>query len=140
MTAGTAINLILAARKTELAMTCVPPAPQPSYPFGDLVPLGLLAYSLQSMKQLSPQISAAVALAGRHLEEHRVGDLWPFHHGRLPTATDSALILLGQENAHRIDALSTLLTVPAAICRSSPIRPEMRSTCAKTNRKALAPS
>ncbi len=105
MTVGTAVNLILAARKAELAMTCVPPAPQPSYPFGDLVPLGILAYSLQSMEQLSPQIGAAVALAGRHLEEHRIEDLWPFHHGRLPTATDSALILLGQENAHRIDAL-----------------------------------
>jgi len=44
-------------------------------------------------------------LADRFLVSHRVGNLWPFHHGRLPTATDSALVLLSQKNAQAIESL-----------------------------------
>lgn len=102
---ATAIGLALAARRAELAMTCLPPAPQPSYPFGDLVPLGLLAHALRGVAGHAPAAEAAAILARRHLERHRVGDLWPFHRGRLPTATDSALILLGRDDAGAIDAL-----------------------------------
>ncbi len=105
MAIATAINLVLAARRSELAMTCIPPAPQPSYPFGDLVPLGILTYALRSVAKPAPAIEAAVILSDRYLERYRVGDFWPFHRGRLPTATDSALILLGQNDANVIDAL-----------------------------------
>ena len=102
---ATAINLLLAARRSELAMTCIPPAPQPSYPRGDLVPLGILAYALRSLAKPAPAIEAAVTLADRYLERCQVEGLWPFHHGRLPTATDSALILLGRDDAKIIQAL-----------------------------------
>lgn len=102
---ATAIGLVLAARRSELAMTCIPPAPQPSYAFGDLVPLGILTYALRSISTPLPAVEAAIVLSSRYLDRHRIGDFWPFHHGRLPTATDSALILLGQKDAQRIDAL-----------------------------------
>jgi hypothetical protein len=102
---ATAVGLALAARRSEMAMTCIPPAPQPSYAFGDLVPLGILAYALRSVARRAPAAEAAAILAARHLESHRVGDFWPFHRGRLPTATDSALILLGQDDAGGVDAL-----------------------------------
>jgi hypothetical protein len=102
---ATAVGLVLAARKNELAMTCVPPAPQPSYPFGDLVPLGMLAYALRRMAKRDPAAEAAAILTRRYLERHRAGDLWPFHRGRLPTATDSALILLGRDDEGAIEAL-----------------------------------
>jgi hypothetical protein len=100
---ATAVSLVLAARKSELAMTCIPPAPQPSYVFGDLVPLGLLTNALRGFPV--PPIEAAVTLSERYLQTHRVGEFWPFHHGRLPTATDSSLILLGQNDARGVDAL-----------------------------------
>jgi hypothetical protein len=50
-------------------------------------------------------VKAASVLADRFLSGHRVGNLWPFHHGGLPTATDSALVLLGRKNAQAIEAL-----------------------------------
>jgi hypothetical protein len=105
MAIATGVNLLLAARRSELAMTCIPPAPQPSYAFGDLVPLGMLTYALRCTAKSVPAVDAAVILSGRYLQRHRSGDFWPFHHGRLPTATDSALILLGNDDAQAIDAL-----------------------------------
>jgi hypothetical protein len=106
MAIATAINLVLVARQRELAMTCIPPAPQASYPCGDLVPLGLLTCMLRSMANPAPAIEAAVILSDKYLDSHRAGNLWPFHHGRLPTATDSALILLGRRND--TEAIDTL--------------------------------
>ena len=41
----------------------------------------------------------------RHLFERRQDGLWPFHTGRLVTATDSALILLGLDDRDGIEAL-----------------------------------
>lgn len=101
----TAVNLILTARTNELAMTCIPPTPESPYSFGDLVPLGILSYALRSLPGRQEAVEAASILASRYLDRHRVGDLWPFHHGRLPTALDTALILLGQNDADRIGAL-----------------------------------
>jgi hypothetical protein len=103
--AASAVELILTARRTHLSMTCVPPAPQSSYPCGDVVPLGLLAFSLGSIPNSKPAVKAACALADRFLEGYSVGNLWPFHHGRLPTAIDTALVLLGQKNTQGIEAL-----------------------------------
>lgn len=102
---ASAVALALSARRTELAMTCVPPAPQSPYPFGDLVPLGVLAYALRSMARRMLAAEAAASLCDRYLARHRIGHLWSFHRGRLPTATDSALILLYQANVDGVDAL-----------------------------------
>jgi hypothetical protein len=103
--AASAVELILTARRSELAMTCVPPAPKSPYPCGDLVPLALLAYALGSIPNSTPAVNAACVLAKRFLESHRVGNFWPFQHGRLPTATDSALVLLGLRDTNAIGAL-----------------------------------
>jgi hypothetical protein len=103
--AASAVDLVLTARRAQLAMTCVPPAPRSAYPCGDVVPLGLLAYALGSIPNSAPAVKAASALADRFLDTHRVGNLWPFHHGGLPTATDSALVLLGQKITQKIEAL-----------------------------------
>jgi hypothetical protein len=112
--AATAVALILAARRSELAMTCVPPAPQASFPCGDVVPLGLLAYALGGISDSAPAVRAASLLANRFLESHRVGNLWPFHRGRLPTATDSTLVLLGLKDATAIQALEAYCDGAAA--------------------------
>lgn len=103
--AATAASLVIAARHGELAMTCVPPPPQASFPFGDLVPLGLLAYGLSELAPRAPAAAAAMTLARRHLARHRSDGLWAFHRGHLPTATDSALILLGHDDASGVEAL-----------------------------------
>jgi hypothetical protein len=100
-----AVNLTLAARRDGLGMTCVPPPPDEPYAFGDLVPLGLLLLALESQSAAHPGIEAAALLARRHLERHRSGLLWPFHHGRLATAIDTALILLGHRDAAGVEAL-----------------------------------
>lgn len=102
---ATAIALVLAARRTEMAMTCVPCLGLASYPFGDLVPLGLLAHALAGASWQGDAAHAATTLARRHLEHHQVQGLWPFHRGRLPTATDSALVLLGHADAAGVEAL-----------------------------------
>lgn len=101
----TAVNLILTARKTGLAMTCIPPTPESPYSFGDLVPLGILTYALRGLPGQPEAVEAALILAERYLDQHRVGDLWPFHRGRLPTALDTALILLAQNDARGVGAL-----------------------------------
>jgi hypothetical protein len=103
--AASAVELILTARRSELAMTCVPPAPQSPYPCGDLVPVALLAYALGSIPNSTPPVKAACVLARRFLASHRAGNFWPFHHGRLPTATDSALVLLSLRDTEAIGAL-----------------------------------
>ena len=102
---ASAVGFAVSARRAELAMTCVPPAPQPSYAFGDLVPLGMLGYALRRVTRRMLPSEAAAILCERYLARHRVGHLWPFHRGRLPTATDTALILLGQPNVDSIEAL-----------------------------------
>jgi hypothetical protein len=103
--AASAVESILTARRTPLAMTCVPPAPQSPYPCGDVVPFGLLLYALRSIPNSTAAVKAACTLADRFLDGHRAGDLWSFHHGRLPTATDSALVLLGRRSRQAIAAL-----------------------------------
>lgn len=105
--ATAAVNLILTARRNELAMTCVPPAPQSPFPCGDLVPMGLLVHALGTTPNADPAITAARVLAQRFLEKHRAGHFWPFQHGRLPSATDSALVLLGLKGTEDIAALET---------------------------------
>jgi len=103
--AASAVDLILSARRSQLAMTCVPPAPQSPYPCGDVVPFGLLAYALDGIPNSTPAVKAASVLASRFLDNHRIGNLWSFHQGGLPTATDTALILLGQKTVATIEAL-----------------------------------
>ena len=82
----------------ELALTCVPPPPAQPGPYGDLVPLGFV------LRALDPSCEAAARVRA-HLDAQRKGVLWPYHRGGLVTATDSALVLLGMQDAAAIDAL-----------------------------------
>jgi len=84
-------------------MWCQPPSPKAAFPFGDLVPLGFLLRALDAVDveeagQLYNDLS-------QYLLTRRSGDLWPFHGGDIPTATDSALILLGLEDDAAVLAL-----------------------------------
>jgi hypothetical protein len=93
-----------AARRTRLCMTCRPPPPAAAEPMGDLVPLGLLLRALRRIGADAPTRAAALLL-GRHLQRHAKAGLWPFQTGRLPTATDSGLVLLGLDDAEAVARL-----------------------------------
>jgi len=84
-------------------MTCQPPPPQNRFGYGDLVPLGFLLKALnQSSRDTLARPTAQVRemlLAGRQ------GALWPFHRGRLVTATDSVLILQAIPDRGGVEAL-----------------------------------
>lgn len=90
---ATLSQLVLAARRDTLAMTCRSPGGQAATPYGDLVPLGFVARALAGSQ--SPPNTAALELVRRHLVARSESGLWAFHSGRLVTATDSALVLLG---------------------------------------------
>jgi len=95
----------LAARRSSLAMTCLPPAPDIAFDYGDVVPLGFLLAALERCGIEDERLAAAATLLRRQLERLRCGTLWPFHRERLPTATDSALVLRGHRGTAEIDAL-----------------------------------
>ena len=101
---ATAVRAALDARSGDRAMTCLPPPPQAPFPYGDLVPLGLLLRALRRFPD-DKAIDAGAQLLQRHLDRRRQGKLWSFHSGGLPTATDSALILLGHGDRDAIAAL-----------------------------------
>ena len=95
---------VLARRASvaQLPMRCTPPPPDPPFPYGDLVPLGFL---LLALNQGQPQHSSDRDRLREKLLASRNGDLWAFHTGRLVTSTDSALVLLGLEDAGAVAAL-----------------------------------
>lgn len=89
-----------------LPLTCEPPPPDRAVPYGDLVPLGFV---LRALDRAAPDPEGAAAAAARrlrrHLGERRQDLLWPFHSGTLVTATDSALVLLGDGDPAGVEAL-----------------------------------
>ena len=91
---ASAVRAGIDARAGGRAMTCLPPPPQAPFPYGDLVPLGILLRALRRFPE-DKAVDAGAQLLHRHLDRHRQGALWSFHTGGLATATDSALILLG---------------------------------------------
>jgi len=98
-----AARLARSACQVQLAMICQPPAPQARFAYGDLVPLGFLLNALErnpddSIADASARLRVKL-IAGQHQK------LWPFHTGRLITATDSALILQGLPSVDAIQAL-----------------------------------
>jgi hypothetical protein len=106
-----------ARRDPPRCMTCLPPAPGAPHPYGDLVPLGLLRAGLAAWRGRHVRAQAAAELLARHLRARRQGALWSFETGGLPTATDSALILLGLPDAEGVAALDGFKdpTDPAAL-------------------------
>ena len=86
-------------------MTCLPPPPEAAHTYGDLVPLGLLRAGLAAWRGRDARADAAAELLARHLRARRQGPLWSYETGGLPTATDSALVLLGLPDAEGVAAL-----------------------------------
>lgn len=78
------------ALQNPLSMTCVPPAPEQPFPYGDLVPLGFVLRSLRDT-----QMTAAYARLSAYIISQQQEFLWAFHQKRLITATDSALVMQG---------------------------------------------
>ncbi|MCF2970437.1 hypothetical protein L1047_04405 [Synechococcus sp. Nb3U1] len=85
--------------EVPLSMRCQPPLPDRPFDYGDLVPLGFL---LRALKTTNPEFSGPLQA---HLQERRKEDLWAFHSGRLITATDSALVMLGYSDRAGAEAL-----------------------------------
>lgn len=94
---------------SNLAMTCQPPLPAPSFNYGNLVPLGfvLQALNVAIASLAEPDILAAHQTLRQFLLDHRQEKLWAFHTGRLITATDSALVLQGLDDEEAVQALET---------------------------------
>lgn len=93
-------------RHTPVTMTCVPPAADAPSAYGDIVPAGFVLAALEtSAEREQPAVAAAATLVRRYLDRHRVSGLWSFHAGGLPTATDSALTLLGFGGGDDIEQL-----------------------------------
>ncbi|WP_148219511.1 hypothetical protein [Azospirillum sp. B510] len=100
---ATLIGMAATARRSPLAMTCRPPPAEAPHPYGDLVPLGFAACALAAAAEPEPR--AAAELLRRHLNARRQDGLWAFHTGRLVTATDSALILMGMNDPAAVGAV-----------------------------------
>lgn len=96
-------KLAVKAMVSPLPMTCVPPPPDSEFPYGDLVPLGFLARGIRDITeaQKAPALlmqvheDLAIKKLCRFVNGAKSDGLWAFHRGRLVTATDSALVLLG---------------------------------------------
>ncbi len=88
-----------------LSMRCQPPLPDRPFEYGDLVPLGFLLRALQTTAASVDLANDLVNPLRTHLQERRQEDLWAFHSGRLLTATDSALVMLGFSDAAGAQAL-----------------------------------
>lgn len=78
------------ALQSSLSMTCVPPAPEQPFAYGDLVPLGFVLRSLRDT-----QTTTAYAQLSEYIISQQQDSLWAFHQQRLITATDSALVMQG---------------------------------------------
>jgi len=85
---------ILSLRRDKQAMTEVPPAPARTRPTGDQVAMGLALWGLRGA-EAAPENKAAAVLAERSLREATPEGPFAFESGGLPTATDSALVMLG---------------------------------------------
>ena len=93
-------QLATAACQQPMAMTCFPPTPDPSFPYGDLVPLGFLAKALKVA-----ELSDSYRLIEEYLSSKKSDRLWAFESDRLITATDSALVLQELDSVDSIEAL-----------------------------------
>jgi hypothetical protein len=106
------LGLAAAAVDGELALTCIPPLQLAPFPYGDLVPLGLLLLALgESAAAAGPaavECARARTAVEAHLRSHRRGALWAYHRGGQVTSIDSALILLGLDEPGAVIALEEL--------------------------------
>lgn len=91
------------ALEQPMTMFCQPPPPKEAFPFGDLLPLGFLLKSLSILPD--PSSSGAYQELREYLLSKRQDQLWSFQSGDIPTATDSALILLGISDPEAIQSL-----------------------------------
>ncbi len=91
-----------AALQSPLSMTCVPPAPEQPFAYGDLVPLGFVLRSLRDT-----QTTAAYAKLSEYIISQQQESLWAFHQKRLITATDSALVMQGLTGNLLVDLSAT---------------------------------
>lgn len=85
---------VLSLRRHPHAMTELPPAPSRTRPTGDQVAMGLALWGLRAAEP-APENAAAAGLAERTLRGPAPEGPFAFQSGGLPTATDSALVMLG---------------------------------------------
>lgn len=109
-----------------MPMLCQPPSPARPFGYGDLVPMGFVLRGLKAgltflqshsgLPSLSSEVltlHTSIEKLQTYLGEQRQNQLWAFHRGRLVTATDSALVLQGMEEADIVAALAPLQSFAA---------------------------
>jgi hypothetical protein len=84
-------RLVTHADMRRIALLCVPPPPAMPAPYGDLVALGFALAALRAGSETGAEADAVA----RRLLMQRIGGLWSYHTGGLPTATDTALVMQG---------------------------------------------
>jgi hypothetical protein len=102
------IELATLACERSLSMTCQPPAPEPAFAYGDLVPLGFVLLALRQAAtepDAPPELLQAQEQLQARVIAQQEDQLWAFHQKRLITATDSALVLLGIQSLDSVTAL-----------------------------------
>ena len=105
------VKLAQLACDRSMAMTCQPPPPDHSFPYGDLVPLGFVLKGLNRAIATveKDELKDSIVTTGQELSQYllyrREENLWAFHTKRLITATDSALVLQGLNEPKSLEAL-----------------------------------
>ncbi len=126
---ATAVRAGLDARAGNRAMTCLPPPPQAPFPYGNLVPLGLLLRALRRFPE-DKAVDAGAQLVRRHLDRQRQGLLWSFHTGGLATATDTPSSCWGTATQRRSRIWADLPMLTGVSCHSSATSRGHRGGCA----------
>jgi hypothetical protein len=88
-----------------LAMRCRPGGADAPYPLGNTVPVGIALRALRTYGLDAEDAHDAAATASEWLATRREDGRWAFHAGDLPTALDSALVLLGVNDRAAVSAL-----------------------------------
>ncbi len=100
-------SLAVRAITEPLKLTCVPPLGKEPYPYGDLVPLGVVLLTLQTAAAVldSIDIAAEAERVRQYLMARRTRGLWAYQEGGLETSIDSGLVLLGMFEPRSVQEL-----------------------------------
>lgn len=104
-------QLVAFEQETPKMRALAPPGEE-DYPYGDLVPLGLLKLAWEELLQpLRPvDWQNTNRRFERVLRQHQVNGLWAFDAGQLITAVDSAFVLCGLNDAKAVELLEQFRT------------------------------
>jgi hypothetical protein len=100
-------RLAFTATRKPLYMTCQEFGSSASTQYGDVVPLGICQYALRDSRD--EQLQGVAEVVNQYLTLKAEDGLFPFHSGRLRTATDTLLTSLGCLSRESESALGKFL-------------------------------